>query len=160
MKTELSSETRLIIWAQTSIQQVFLLLHEFGHAYYHHGRSSASAAKSNHVVWQSSDSEFHQEIEADKFAAQHMAVGPWPEIFSNLHEPIIFGLFEFFESLELLRKMQRYSLGARPEPRERFQHIASIIDHRLYKKYKASLDDHQSTLDDLYTAWSLSQEEV
>lgn len=158
VETRLRPDLRDYVWAHTSMQQVFLLLHELGHAYHRHGQASAVAICPNVSAWQSSDSVRQQEIEADCFAARHMAVGPWPKEYVETHETAIFSLFEFFESLELLHKMQRYSLGVRPEPRERFQCIASEIDHRLYKKYKPGFDEHQSTLDDVFTAWSLNQE--
>jgi hypothetical protein len=157
METRIRPDFRGYVWAHTSIQQVFLLLHEFGHAYYHHGQASAVAINRDITAWQSDDSQHQQEIEADRFAAQHIAVGPWPERYAEPHETAIFSLFEFFEGLELLRKMERYSPGARPEPRERFRYIARDIDYRLYRKYKPGFDENQSILDDVFTAWHISQ---
>ncbi|HZE68113.1 MAG TPA: hypothetical protein VE135_01145 [Pyrinomonadaceae bacterium] len=158
LETQLRPDIRAYVWANTSFQQVFLTLHEMGHAFLEHGRASATAIGPDVSVWQAKNSRYNQEIEADLFASRHMAEGPWPESLSD-NPMLISAMFQFFECLELLRKMGRYSPNSHPLPRERFHRIATAINQAAYINQKVSFDHYQSVLDDVYTAWELNSQE-
>jgi hypothetical protein len=156
--TKLNEEIGILVWAHTTIQQVYLVLHEMGHAYLGHGKSSGVAIGQSVSAWQSDNSKQKQEEDADRFAARHMSQGPWPEELPGRFASF-FGLFQLFESLELLRKMNRYSNGSHMLPRRRFSSIALEIDRGIYAQHKLTFEHYQSLLDDVYLAWKLNSTE-
>jgi len=142
-------------WVATSAQQIFLTLHELGHVFLEHGRTSASDIGSHVSVWHAQNARPEEVDAVDLFAASHMAKGPWPTVYSTDRRQLLLGIFRFFESLELLRKMDRYSIGPHIAPRERFINIAGIMDRKSYLEEKPFFDDCQSMLDDMYSVWKL-----
>lgn len=157
MTTRMDPDLCHIIGTYTSVQQIFFVLHELGHAFLSHGVEKAIPFSTNLSVWRSRDSTSEFEKSADSFAADHIRKGPLPERIAENPEACVIGLFLLFECLELLRKLGKYSPGSHTLPRKRFKHLAQSIDSKSYKKLNNTLSNQQSLFDDVYTVWKLNQ---
>ncbi|KAA3618957.1 MAG: hypothetical protein DWQ05_06210 [Calditrichaeota bacterium] len=157
MTTRVNPDLCHLIGTYTSVQQIFFLLHELGHAFYSHGIKMAHPFSSKFSVWQSGESPAKAEKLADAFAAEHLRSGPLPARLSDNPEAVVIGLFLLFESLELLRKLGKYSPGSHRLPRKRFKKMAKSIDRKSYKNLKKVLTSQQSLFDDVYTVWRINQ---
>jgi len=146
-----------LIGTYTSVQQIFFVLHELGHAFLLHGIEKANSFSTNLSVWRSRDSTSKLEKSADSFAAEHMRNGPLPDRITENPEARIIGLFLLFECLELLRKLGKYSPGSHTLPRKRFKRIARSIDSKSYENLRQTLSNQQSLFDDVYTVWQLNK---
>lgn len=155
MTTSLNPKLCYVIGTDTSVQQVFLILHELGHAFLSHGRTVARAFGAHKSVWRSGDSSMSWEDAADVFAAEHMRDGTWPDRVAYNPEARVIGMFQLFECLELLSKLGKYSPGSHSAPRERFRRISRIVDSDSFNKINRTIASHQSLLDDIYTVWRL-----
>jgi hypothetical protein len=112
------------IWRNTSIQQVFLLLHEYGHLYCDREPSFETRGQG---IFRRRFSGRADEFEADLWAARHIANGiPGLDILDPLQsDGAVFRLFAF---LELLRKHKRYDPGDHPLPVDRWLNVAPVFN--------------------------------
>lgn len=140
------------IWATTTAQQLFLLLHEFGHI--------QIISSSNQIIckdiYRCQFNDYNEEMEADKWAAKHIAKG-MNKMFPK--EPSIFisSIFLVFEYLELLYKMGVYKLGKEyPTPRKRFDNIYKIMGSYQNLLSWEILEDRRENFNLSYQVFQLS----
>ena len=137
-----------VVWADTTVQQMFLLLHELGHAA-DRTRSCKTEPIADGIVKHSALGTTAAEDYADTWAAEHM-VGPMPSLIQDDRSFLVSGVFQFFEYLELLRKSRVYTLtsGYRM-PRDRFERIADVFGPELRDSLGRGLSEHRAFLDDI-----------
>jgi tetratricopeptide (TPR) repeat protein len=141
------------IWATSTAQQVFLLMHEYGHI---------TAGAGTHDVIASGVFRHHfighdEEFRADQWAATRIAKGI-KKLFPEDPSVMTTGVFLMFEYLELLRKTGVYKLEDEyPSPRERFDNIAGILNPSAELVATTALEEKRENFDLLYEAYAVSQ---
>lgn len=140
------------IWATTTAQQLFLLLHEFGHKQI----SSSSNQSISKGIFRCQFTGYNEEIEADKWAAKHIAKG-MNKMFPDEPSIAISSVFLIFEYLELLYRMGVYKLGKDyPTPRKRFETIYKIMEPYQTLLSWEILEDRRENFDLSYQVFQLS----
>ena len=111
------------IWTTTRVQQLFLLLHEYGHVV----TSSGKREKVRHGVFRHCFVGPSEEFKADRWAAICIAEGA-EELTEGHPIEVVRGVFLLFEYLELLHKIGMYPRDKYPAPRKRFAKIEKILN--------------------------------
>lgn len=137
------------IWAITRAQQIFLLMHEFGHVTI----STGKCEKVRRGMFRHRFVGHSEEFEADRWAATHIAKGM--DVLTEGHPfEIPRGVFLLFEYFELLRKISVYTLGdENPTPRERFAKIEGILNPREELITRGDLEHDRWQVDRLADAY-------
>ena len=141
------------IWKITTIQQVFMLLHEFGHLYY---KQHPSLEPRGSGIFRRRFSSYDDEFQADLWAAKHIMYGiPGVAVSDPLElDSAIVRLFGYFE---ILRKNGKYDpSGTHPLPVERWLNVAPLLapliagerDSQLFKGFERITRTMFSNVDD------------
>lgn len=136
------------VWAITTVQQVFLLLHELGHAS-DRTQSWEDEEVADGIVTRQMLGDTSAEDTADAWAATHMK-GPMPRLIAEEPSYIVTGMFQLWEYLELCRKTGVYRVGPQYRmPRDRFSRIAQIVGPDVRDCLSPVLESYRDVFDQL-----------